>query len=166
MEKYNSEPLTVDYEEVHIVVYKHNMNIVDYQNLITLVQEQMSFIGYVQSREEIDSELKNSMKEGSRAVLFVAYNIDEKVLGFAFGNICCGLETKGDYFWLNELYVSPKARNHGLGSMLLRYVQSWSKENGSHYVALVTHPNNKKAQELYQQDNFELESLVWVDKYL
>lgn len=150
----------------HIIAYQHDENILDLEGLIPLVQQQMSFIGYSQSRDEVASEIRNSMKEGSRSVFFVVYEEDDIAIGFVYGNICCGLETGGDYFWLNELYVSVEHRKHGLGAELLEYVQTWSKAQGCAYLALVTHPTNKKAQALYQDLGFELESLIWVDKYL
>ena len=149
-----------------IVAYQHEQNILDFEKVITLVQQQMSFIGYSQSREEVAREIRNSMKEASRSAFFVAYEDDDSAIGFAYGNICCGLETRGDYFWLNELYVSVESRKQGLGSDLMEFVQAWSKQQGCIYLAMVTHPTNAKAQALYRDMGFELESLVWVDKYL
>ncbi len=149
-----------------IVAYQHAEKILDFEGLTTLVQKQMAFIGYSQSRDEVRAEIRNSMKDDSRSVLFVAYGEDGSAMGFAYGNICCGLETRGDYFWLNELYVSKECRKQGLGSELLEYVQAWSKAQGCLYLAMVTHPTNTKAQDLYRDLGFELEPLVWVDKYL
>ncbi|MDY0290094.1 MAG: GNAT family N-acetyltransferase [Sphaerochaeta sp.] len=150
----------------HITAFHHEQNILDFEEVVTLVQQQMSFIGYTQSRVEVESEIRNSMKQESRAALFVAYDDDGSAIGFAYGNICCGWETRGDYFWLNELYVATESRNHGLGSDLLEYVQAWAKAHGCVYLAMVTHPKNKKAQALYRDMGFELEELVWVDTYL
>ena len=149
-----------------IVAYQHDENILSFEEVVTLVQQQMSFIGYTQSRVEVESEIRNSMKQESRSTLFVAYEDDGLAIGFAYGNICSGLETRGDYFWLNELYVELESRNHGLGSDLLEYVQAWAKAHGCVYLAMVTHPKNKKAQALYRDMGFELEELVWVDTYL
>lgn len=149
-----------------IITYQHDENILHYSEVVTLVQKQMTFIGYNQSREEVASEICNSMKAESRAALFVAYEEDDSAVGFAYGNICCGFETKGDYFWLNELYVSKECRNQGLGSELLEYVQAWSKKQGCAYLALVTHPNNPEAKSFYESQGMELEKLVWADTYL
>ncbi|MDT4761028.1 GNAT family N-acetyltransferase [Sphaerochaeta sp. PS] len=149
-----------------IVAYQHTGDIIDKETVITLIQEQMAFIGYQQSREEVEAEVNNAMKKESRSALFVAYEGGSTAIGFAYGNICSGLETGGDYFWLNELYVSESCRKQGLGSDLLGFVRTWSQEMGCGYLAMVTHPNNKKAQALYQELGFELEKLVWVDKYL
>ena len=150
----------------NIAVYAHNENILDFEGVVTLVQKQMIFIGYNQSREDVASEIRNSMKKESRSALFIAYEDEDTAIGFAYGNICSGLETLGDYFWLNELYVSEDSRKQGLGSDLLEYVQAWSKEQGCVYLAMVTHPKNKKAQALYRDMGFELEELIWVDMYL
>ena len=150
----------------YIVAYRHDENILSFEDVVTLVQQQMSFIGYQQSREDVASEIRNSMKEQSRSVFFVAYEDEGTAIGFAYGNICCGLETRGDYFWLNELYVSVQSRKQGLGSDLLEYVKRWCKGHGCVYLAMVTHPTNTKAQALYRDMGFELESLVWVDTYL
>ena len=150
----------------NIVAYHHDENILSFEQVVTLVQKQMSFIGYRQSRDDVAVEIRNSMKAESRSVFFIAYEEDVIAIGFAYGNICCGLETKGDYFWLNELYVSKDCRNQGLGSELLEYAQTWSKQQGCVYIALVTHPNNPEAQAFYQSQGMELEELVWVDKYL
>ena len=129
------------------------------------MKQQLTFIGYEPDQQAIESVLSNAMKEESRAVLWVAYQQDRAV-GMAFGNVCCGLESGGDYLWLNELYVAEEARYHGLGTKLLAEVQRWAKEMGCTYLAMVTHPKNERAQNLYRTEGFELESLVWVDKYL
>lgn len=152
-------------EQQSIVAYEHTLAILDYDGLLGLLGGQLSFIGYNKTREDVVKVLANAMKPESRSVLWVAYT-DEKAVGFAFGNVCCGLESGGDYLWLNELYVAEEARAHGLGTHLLAEVQRWAKESGCTYLAMVTHPRNERAQNLYKAEGFELESLVWVDKYL
>ncbi|MDD3058139.1 MAG: GNAT family N-acetyltransferase [Sphaerochaeta sp.] len=152
-------------DAITIEVYEHTLEIIDYEGVLDLLGGQLTFIGYSPSRGEVASVLDNAMKQGSRSVLWVAYS-QEQAVGFAFGNVCCGLESGGDYLWLNELYVSEKARLQGLGSLLLETVRSWAKLRGCTYLALVTHPSNVRAQHLYQEAGMELENLVWVDAYL
>jgi len=149
-----------------IVPYRQTLEIADFSHVVQLIQKQMQFIGYTKTSDEIVSVIRNAMKSGSRSVFFVAYEEDETAAGFAYGNVCSGMENGGDYLWLNELYVSPECRNQGLGSDLLSFVQAWAKANGCVYVAMVTHPTNERAQDLYRSNGFELEQLVWVDKYL
>lgn len=146
-------------------IYQHTSRIVDRDGVVSLLLEQMTFIGYEKTLEEANQVLENAMKAESRSVLFVSYD-SAKAVAFAFGNICSGLESGGDYLYLNELYVCPEYRKQGLGTQLLRSVQSWAKEKGCTYLALVTHPRNEQAKQLYIEESFDLEELVWVDKYL
>jgi len=149
-----------------IVTYRQTEKIDDLDGLVTLVQRQMVFIGYQTSLEEVRQVVHNAMKPTSLAVFFVAYDESGKAIGFAYGNVCCGLECGGDYFWLNELYVSEDHRKTGLGTALLDVARNWAATEGCVYMALVTHPRNKSAQALYLENGFELEDLVWVDTYL
>lgn len=149
-----------------IVIYRQTQDIDDFEGLVALVQRQMIFIGYQSSLEEVRQVVRNAMKSTSRAVFFVSYDENRKAIGFAYGNVCCGLECGGDYFWLNELYVHEDHRKTGLGTELLKYVRDWAAEEKCVYMALVTHPRNKNAQALYAANGFELEELVWVDTYL
>lgn len=151
--------------DIEIRSFQHTSDIGDIEGVRNLVRHQLTFIGYEPDQHDIETVLSNAMKPESRAVLWVAY-LQDKAVGIAFGNVCCGLESGGDYLWLNELYVAEEARAHGLGTHLLAEVQRWAKESGCTYLAMVTHPRNERAQNLYKAEGFELESLVWVDKYL
>ena len=151
--------------DIEIRCFEHTSDISDIEGVRNLVKRQLTFIGYEPDQHDIETVLSNAMKLESRAVLWVAY-LQDKAVGIAFGNVCCGLESGGDYLWLNELYVAEEVRAHGLGTHLLTEVQRWAKESGCTYVAMVTHPRNERAQNLYKAEGFELESLVWVDKYL
>jgi ribosomal protein S18 acetylase RimI-like enzyme len=149
-----------------IIPYRNTLQILDFENVVTLVREQLLFIGYQQTLQQVTEEITNSMKSESRSVLFVVYAKSGNAIGFAYANRCCGLENGGDYLWLNELYISKKSRKKGLGSELLTFVQTWAKKEGCVYLSMVTHPTNERAQDLYRSNGFELENLVWVDKYL
>lgn len=151
--------------DIEIRSFQHTSDIIDIEGVRILVKHQLTFIGYEPDQHDIETVLSNAMKPESRAVLWVAY-LQDKAVGIAFGNVCCGLESGGDYLWLNELYVAEEARAHGLGTHILAEVQRWAKESGCTYLAMVTHPRNERAQNLYKAEGFELESLVWVDKYL
>lgn len=151
--------------DIEIRSFQHTSDIGDIEGVRNLVKQQLTFIGYEPDQDDIETVLSNAMKQESRAVLWVAY-LQDKAVGIAFGNVCCGLESGGDYLWLNELYVAEEARAHGLGTHLLAEVQRWAKESGCTYLAMVTHPRNERAQNLYKAEGFELESLVWMDKYL
>ena len=151
---------------MRIVVFRNLDEVADLSGLVSLVVEQLHFIGYTHTDEEAQAVLAHALRPGSRAVLFVGYGADRHVQAFAFGNICSGLECGGDYFWLNELFVATAFRKTGLGSLLLDFIKGWAKENGCVYLALVTHPGNTSALALYRENGMEIEQLQWVDTYL
>lgn len=149
-----------------IVWYRNTMDIRDLDGLAGLLVEQMRFIGYEHDSTFVKAMLHNAMKQGSNAVLFAAYDENGKTVACAFGNICCGLECGGDYLWLNELYVAQNHRHEHIASAMLTFIEQWAVSIGCVYVAMVTHPRNSAAQQLYSNSGYELEQLVWVDKYL
>jgi GNAT superfamily N-acetyltransferase len=150
---------------IQIKAYKNNKDIADNEAVVALLEKQMDFISSGQKQSSVASSLSNAMKDESRSVLWVAYQ-EEKAIGFAFGNVCCGLESGGDYLWLNEIYVEKEVRMQNVGSLLIEAVQTWAKQSNCTYLAMITHPQNVGAQHLFKKAGFELESLVWVDKSL
>lgn len=132
-------------------------------SIFRLFQKQMEEIGTPKSLEHIQRAVANIFQKSRQAVVFVGY--DENVpVAFAFGNIGVGLQSGGDYFWLNELYVEADYRRQGYATVLLARVGKWLKEKGIHYIACVTGRQNTSAQRLYQKNGFETEELVWVEK--
>ena len=146
-----------------IRIYRNNTAIAHEEAVVALLEKQMAYIAGGQGRAA--AALSNAMKEESRSVLCVAYQ-EEKAVGFAFGNVCSGLESGGDYFWLNEIHVEKEARLQNVGTLLLEAVQAWAREANCTYFAMTTHPQNEGAQHLFRKAGFELENLVWVDKSL
>jgi len=149
-----------------ISTYRRTMDIEDLAGLVRLIVEQMVFIGYTHDSASVERFLANAMRPASNAVVFVGYDKAGRAVAFAFGNLCSGLECEGDYLWLNELYVSVAHRHEHIATALLDHAKAWAKEAGCVYMAMVTHPRNTAAQQLYGQAGFELEQLVWVDTYL
>lgn len=148
------------------IVYQHDTDIIDVDAVVRMMVAQMHFIGYDHDREFVVNVITNAMKADSRSVLFVCYDDEQHALAFAFANICCGLECGGDYLWVNEVYVDPANRRHHVATELLQYIEHWAKDHGCVYVALVTHPRNERAQKFYASNDYELEALIWVDKYM
>ncbi len=88
------------------------------------------------------------------------------LLGFAFANCCCGLESGGEYLWLNELHVARNARGRGIGSGLLTTIESWARERGALYIACLTGLENAAARAMYVREGYRISEVSWVEKYL
>jgi len=145
-----------------IEVYFDYSLIIDNQSIIKLIQCQL----VTKSEDHIKQALKNALRPENRAVLFIGYGLDDAPIAFAFGNSCSGLESGGNYYWLNELFVDQSFRRRGYGKKLLSFIEDWLISREINYIACVTGEINKAAQLLYEDNNYELSKIVWVDKKL
>ena len=132
--------------------------------IVELVSKQMKVVKGEFKYNEIHKSIKSVLKKGSRAKLFIITDQSNNYAGFAFGNICSGLESGGDYFWINELYVDDKFRGKHYATTLLEFIENWCENNRIGYIACVTGLTNEKAKSLYRKNEYDLNELIWVDK--
>ena len=59
---------------------------------------------------------------------------------------------------LNDLYVDQKARNQGVGEILLHKAKQYAIETGAKSLSLSTAPDNYSAQRLYEKNGYERDS--------
>jgi len=134
--------------------------------IIELIEKQMLVIGNDKSKDDILTSLKNALKYGSRVKLFLYKTSSSKLAGFAFCNICSGLESGGDYLWINEIYVDELFRGQGIGEEMLKYIENWSLNNDILYLSCITSKSNNSSKNFYKKLSYELNDIVWVDKLL
>lgn len=147
-----------------IKIIKNIEEINSLYKLIRLVQKQMTVIGGCSDSLHIKGALENALKPDSRSVLFLWYSESNDIGAFAFSNICAGLETGADYLWINELFVDDDYRKRNIASVMIQFIEKWTKENQIKYIACTTGLTNVPAQELYKKNDFELHKTIWVDK--
>ncbi|NMG08071.1 GNAT family N-acetyltransferase [Brasilonema sp. UFV-L1] len=63
------------------------------------------------------------------------------------------------------LYVTPEHRRQGIGTALMRYGENWAKARGDRQIALQVFQTNTAALNLYNQLNYQTQSL-WMVKSL
>ena len=148
-----------------IIVIQNISDEVEANKLIKIVEKQMRFIGSKHDSEKIDCAIKNALKN-ERTVFFVKVNEKEDFIGFAFANICSGLETGADYLWINELYVEPAYRRSGIATEIFEFMEKWANNNNIKYIAAMTDTNNKDAIAFYKSKEYTLDKVMWVDKLL
>ncbi len=136
------------------------------EELISAIGQQMRGYGADPDPLRINASLQNALSEGKRARLFLVLNETHTVIGFAFGNICSGLESGGDYLWINELFITPAYRKQHIARQLLYFIEKWVKDFGIVYVACSTGTTNEVAQKLYSSCGYEISPTLWVDKSL
>jgi len=88
---------------------------------------------------------------------FTAYvaEIDRTVVGMA----TCSRRTitgwNGPILFVQDLFVEPAYRRHGIGAALMARVAALAHEIGSPVVELIVHADNNAAQTFYQDAGFQ-----------
>lgn len=133
--------------------------------LVDLIYCQLDSIGSQKTRSQVERILPEVLSTDKRTRFFLLHQ-GETLLGFAFGNICTGLESGGNYLWINELHIGQQNRKKGLGTMLVENIQNWCRNHGLKYIAMMTSKKNIQARDLYAKCGFDQSEVIWVDQTL
>lgn len=136
-----------------------------FELLVDAFSQQMKDIGSIKKHEEIAAAIRNTLKPESRALFFLAKQYGFPV-GAVFINICSGIESGGDYVWLNEIQISPDHRGQGYGGILLNHVLEWAQTKGMKAILGITSEQNMPSQVLFQSRDFAIEEVMWMSRDL
>lgn len=75
--------------------------------------------------------------------------VDGQMQGFALHHHHCSTWVMGDDCYLEDLFVAPTARGHGLGRALLDDLKALAKAKGWHRLYWHTDESNSRARALY-----------------
>jgi GNAT superfamily N-acetyltransferase len=135
--------------------------------LLELLQAQLTHQGAGASMARMRSSLARALRPGSRArLLLLSRKATGEPAGFAFFNVSSGLESGGDYLWLNELHVAANLRGQGAGRQMLEFLQDWGRRNGTKAIYGVCGVKNGAARSFYQRLGFATEEMCWISKAL
>ncbi len=144
-----------------IEISSHNIKEIDV--LVDLMHQQMIDINSKKDRASIKSAINNALKPESRAVFFLAKQ-NENPIGVAFINICSGIESGGDYIWINEIQILPQYIGKGFGTELLKHVVNWSKSKSIKSILSMSGVKNKVSQSMFASAGFEIGDVKWIEK--
>ncbi len=74
----------------------------------------------------------------------------ERVVGYGLLSRSFSPEVGGPIVWVEEIYLRPEGRGHGLGTEFLHY----AKSKGAARVRLEACPDNDRAMRLYLREGF------------
>lgn len=80
----------------------------------------------------------------------------EQVVGYLILTFVFSFEYQGKIAFLDELFVSEKARGKGIGSKAIDFVKAESHKLSLKLIYLEVEPHNTKAQKLYLASGFEM----------
>ena len=74
--------------------------------------------------------------------------------GVLLANFNWSVKFAGPSLWIEELYVDPEARRHGIGRALVEALLDWSEENGIDGIDLEAYRGNTPASIMYRALGF------------
>ena len=81
---------------------------------------------------------------------------NDEIVGYAVITFIFSFEYKGKIAFLDELYVTEKARRKGIGSQAIEFIKGESHKLSLKLIYLEVESHNKKAQNLYIANGFEM----------
>jgi GNAT superfamily N-acetyltransferase len=110
------------------VVFVNNMSdFLEHTQIISLLQDQMEYIDSPKTNSELLETFKIVFREPNAHLMVISEH--GSIVGFAFFNVCVGMESAGQYLWLNEMHVHKDYRSRGIGALLFNEIKKWCKEN-------------------------------------
>jgi ribosomal protein S18 acetylase RimI-like enzyme len=80
---------------------------------------------------------------------------DNEIVGYLILTFVFSFEYQGKIAFLDELYVTEKARGKGIGSEAIAFIKTKSHKLSLKLIYLEVEPHNEKAQKLYLANGFE-----------
>lgn len=79
---------------------------------------------------------------------------DSHTAGYIAITACFSLEFGGAFGLLDELYLIPERRGHGLGAQAIAFAELWCRSHGCEALRLEVELSNERALRLYRQGGF------------
>lgn len=98
----------------------------------------------------------------NESVVLMALSEDGSVAGFTQLYPSFSSASAARTYILNDLYVTPNARRHGIGSMLLAAAARFGRAAGAARLTLSTEATNVAAQGLYEREGWRRQTDFFV----
>lgn len=132
----------------------------DVRDIIALVEEYYRHEGYPFDAAELTGVVARLIDNPSRGLLWVI-EPEDRIVGYCVLTWGYSLEHRGQDAFIDELYVAPAYRSHGLGAAALQAAECACRAAGVRSLHLEVERINVRAQELYRRLGF-----VDHDRYL
>ena len=102
----------------------------------------------------------------SSGEIIVIETDDNNIIGMATIDIMTDVFRNVKYAYLNNICIHPDCQKKGLGSLLIKEIENYSKDNGCAYLMLTSNKNRISAHKLYLKNKFEIIDTCVFKKYL
>ena len=145
--------------ELHVTV--RQASVADLDLLVPLFDAYRQF--YRQSGDlDLARRFLYDRLQHNQSVIFVALQEDGSAVGFTQLFPSFSSASAGRIFILNDLFVAPEARRHGVGAALLEAAASFGRAAGALRLTLSTEVSNEAAQALYEANGWRRQTDFYV----
>ena len=137
-----------------MIEFKH-ITTADIETIVSLMEEFYAIDNYP-IKSDVSKALFEefiSNKNLGKAWLIVS---DNEIVGYLILTFVFSFEYQGKIAFLDELYITEKARGKGIGSRAIEFIKDESHKLSLKLIYLEVEPHNKKAQNLYIANGFEM----------
>jgi GNAT superfamily N-acetyltransferase len=136
----------------------------DIDDLLPLMRAYSEFYDVPPDDERLLGIVRMLITHPQDGVQFIARGDDGEALGFATVYMTWETLDAGRLAVMNDLFVSPAARERGLGAALIEECLRFARERNAGKLAWQTAPTNGVAQRLYERVGAVREQ--WTDYHL
>jgi GNAT superfamily N-acetyltransferase len=125
----------------------------DREDVLALLRAQMAEHAIDLPTADLAAAIDGVLAEAARGVLFLA-RAEGAAVGVAYLSFTWAIEHGGRVGWLEELYVVPAERGHGIGTALLGAVSARARAAGCRALDLEVDAGHARAAVLYTRHGF------------
>jgi ribosomal protein S18 acetylase RimI-like enzyme len=127
----------------------------DIETIVSMMQEFYAIDDYPISIDVSKALFQEFISNENLGKAWLIFSNNE-IVGYIILTIIFSFEYHGKIAFLDELYLTEKARGKGIGGKALEFIQSESHKLSLKLIYLEVEPHNEKAQKLYLANGFEL----------
>ena len=133
------------------------------------VEEHASYDSVYEAAPDAEKVMRRflaDLSSSSHSCLYVA-EMDGEIVGFLSGELREGSPAFSPKTWaaVEDIYVVPEHRSHGIGHSLFEACQSWARGKGATGVSLQVAAGNTRAREFYERLGFREVSVYEVKEF-
>src|SRR6185503_3760614 len=134
----------------------------DLQAIIQLLRTQLEEHDIVLTSAALERATRGLIEDHSLGRI-LTFKLDGELVGVAVISFLWTLEHGGPAAWLDEVYVEPTRRGHGLGQQLIEAAMQVARDSGCIALDLEVDAGHEAAERLYQRMDFKRHRRVrWV----
>jgi len=134
----------------------------DLQPIIRLLRTQLEEHDVVLTSAALERATQRLIEDHALGRILAA-RLGGELVGVAVISFLWTLEHGGPAAWLDEVYVEPSRRGHGIGQQLVEAAMQVARDSGCIALDLEVDPGHEAAERLYQRMDFRRHRRVrWV----